>query len=217
MRGFAVSILAALGGFIVLVLEIVGARYLAKDFGGSFYVWVSQIGVVMLALACGYYFGGALADRFGRLSLLAILLVCAGIFTAAVPTFAPPVIEAIIARHPTDRAIPLLWQKLDPAVGSLCVFLLPCLVLAMLPPFLIRWLTPQLTRLGRSSGAVIAAGTVGSIAGVFVAGYILIDVMRLSDIFRLMGGLTVLTGAWTAGLDRWFAEGTAASNAPTPV
>ena len=35
----------------VMVLEIIGARFLAKDFGSSFHVWVSQIGVVLIALA----------------------------------------------------------------------------------------------------------------------------------------------------------------------
>ena len=45
------------------MLEIIGARYLAKDFGSSFYVWVSQIGVILIALALGYVVGGALADR----------------------------------------------------------------------------------------------------------------------------------------------------------
>lgn len=202
MRSLAASVLAAVGGFIVLVLEIVGARYLARDFGGSFYVWVSQIGVVMLALALGYYAGGALADRYGRLWTLAGLLVAAGVFTFAVPAMAPTIIESIIARHPTDRAIPPFWQKVDPAIGSMCVFLFPCLVLAMIPPFLIRWLAPEIARLGRSSGTIIAAGTLGSIAGVIVAGYFLIDLMRLSDIFRLMGGLMILTGAMAGGLDR---------------
>ncbi len=203
MRSLAAALLAAMGGFIVLVIEIIGARYLAKDFGGSFYIWVSQIGVVMLALALGYYVGGALADRHGRLTTLALLLVAAGAFTFAVPRLAPPVIEAIITRHSEEQAIPLIWRKLDPAMGSLCVFLFPCLVLAMLPPFLIRWLTPELARVGRSSGAVISAGTMGSIAGVFVAGYVLIDIMSLSGIFRVMGALTALVGLLCVALDVW--------------
>ena len=46
--------LVFLGGFAIMVLEIIGARYLAKDFGSSFYVWVSQIGVILIALALGY-------------------------------------------------------------------------------------------------------------------------------------------------------------------
>lgn len=204
MRAVAASLLAALGGFIVLVLEIIGARYLAKDFGGSFYVWVSQIGVIMLALACGYYIGGAMVDKNPRLIAVGLLLIAAGAFTYGVPLFAPPVIDAIVSRHPIEQPVPRVWQKVDPALGSACVFFFPCLALAMLPPYLIRWLTSQVDRLGRSSGVVIAAGTVGSIAGVFVAGYILIDVMRISDIFRLMGVLTGLAGALSLGLDFWF-------------
>ena len=34
----AAALFVFLGGFAVMILEIIGARYLAKDFGGSFYV-----------------------------------------------------------------------------------------------------------------------------------------------------------------------------------
>ena len=53
--------------------------------------------------------------------------------------------------------------------------------------------------MGRSSGFIIAASTVGSIAGVFVAGFVLIDQMKVSHIFRVMGGLTVLLGLLVRG------------------
>ena len=49
-----------------MILEIVGVRFLAKDFGGGFYVWTSQIGMVLVALALGYIAGGRLADRYQR-------------------------------------------------------------------------------------------------------------------------------------------------------
>jgi hypothetical protein len=63
MRNLAAAGLLFWGGFALMVIEIVGARYLGKDFGGSFYVWVSQIGVILIALALGYCVGGELADR----------------------------------------------------------------------------------------------------------------------------------------------------------
>src|SRR5215203_5102753 len=53
-----------LGGFAVMVLEIIGARFLARDFGGSFYVWISQIGVILVALALGYVAGGGVGHLF---------------------------------------------------------------------------------------------------------------------------------------------------------
>ena len=44
---------------------------------------------------------------------------------------------------------------------------------------------------------------VGSIAGVFVSGYFLIDELRISTIFRIMGGLTIFLGLLCLGMDRW--------------
>ncbi len=187
-----------------MVLEIIGARFLAKDFGGSFYVWVSQIGVILIALAAGYYVGGALADRFQRISFLAYLLIPAGVVTAFIPNFAGRLIDAIILRHPNDQPIPLLWQKLDPALGSALIFLLPCFVLATLSPYTIRLSAKRLAHVGRISGLIIAASTVGSIFGVFVSGYVLIDHLRITDIFRATGGLTVALGISSLFLDRSF-------------
>ena len=141
----------------MMVLEVIGARFLAKDFGTSFYVWVSQIGVVLIALAVGYYLGGALADRWQRLSLLVALLVPAGVALLLIPNCAAWFINAIITRHPPDQPIPPLWQKLDPVLGSLLVFLMPCVVLATLSPYMIRLVTQSLSQVGRSSGFIIAA------------------------------------------------------------
>lgn len=194
MQTVAATLLVFSGGFALMVLEIVGARWLARDFGSSFYVWTSQIGVILVALAAGYYAGGALADRAPHGRTLAILLIPAGVLTGLIPEYAPQLTAWIVNRHPADAPIPLLWQKLDPALGSALVFFLPCFALATLPPFAIRWSARQLSRVGRTSGAIIAASTVGGIVGVGVAGYVLIDVMRLSDIFRALGALTVLLG-----------------------
>lgn len=186
-----------------MVLEIIGARFLAKDFGSSFHVWVSQIGVVLIALAAGYYLGGALADRWQRLSVLIALLIPAGAVLFAIPNCAAWLIDAIILRHPADKPIPLFWQKFDPVLGSALIFLMPCIVLATLSPYMIRLATRSLAQVGRSSGFIIASSTVGSIAGVFVSGFVLIDHMKLSNIFRAMGGLTVLLGFLCVGMDRW--------------
>src|SRR5512141_2320988 len=141
IRSAMAAALVFVGGFIIMVLEIVGARFLAKDFGSSFHVWVSQIGVVLIALALGYYVGGALADRWQRLSGLAFLLLPAGLILMFIPNWGGWLIDWIITRHPPERDIPLIWQKLDPVLGSALVFLLPCVVLATLSPYMIRLAT----------------------------------------------------------------------------
>ena len=206
MRSVAASLIVLVGGFAIMVLEIIGARYLAKDFGGSFYVWVSQIGVILIALALGYWIGGTLADRYQRMSFLAVLLFPAGLFTFLIPNFSSALIEAIVSRHPSDQEIPPLWQKLDPVLGSSLIFLLPCTVLATLCPYMIRLTARRLNHVGRISGLIIAVSTVGSIAGVFVSGYVLIDQMSLTNIFRGTGVLTLLLGFTCVFIDSWFGK-----------
>lgn len=192
-----------LGGFAVMVLEITGARYLAKDFGGSFYVWIGQIGIILVALALGYAIGGALADRFRRASYLALPLGIAGLFTLLIPNFTPALVQAIVMRHPPDQEISALWQKLDPMLGSTLVFFLPCFVLATLAPYTIRLAARKVENVGTISGLIYAASTVGSIAGVFVSGYVLIDYLAVSDIFRATGVLILALAGVSLILDKW--------------
>lgn len=197
-----------LGGFALMVLEIVGARYLLKDFGGSIYVWISQIGVILIALALGYAAGGWLADRYQRARFLAVPLGVAGLVTWCIPWFTPPLLEAVVLRHPPDREIPQVWQKLDPAIGSTLVFFLPCLVLATLSPYMIRLTTAEVRHVGTISGMIYAAGTTGSIVGVFVSGYVLIDHLNLSDIFRATGILLGFLAAMSPVLDQYLTRPT---------
>jgi predicted MFS family arabinose efflux permease len=86
------------------------------------------------------------------------------------------------------------------------IFLLPCFALATLPPYLIRAAAMRLTHVGRISGMIIAASTVGSIAGVFVSGYILIDHFGISEILRATGMLIAGLGILCMFLERWFRD-----------
>lgn len=192
-----------LGGFVIMVLEMIGVLYLAKDFGGSFYVWTSQIGMILTALSLGYAIGGSLADRFQRTAFLAAPLAVAGIFTFFIPQISPPLINAIIQRHPPGQDIPMIWMKLDPAFGSAVIFFLPCFALAILSPYMIRITARQLEKVGAVSGLIYAASTVGSIGGVFVSGYILIDYLTVSAIFRAMGILVLVLAGLALAMDFW--------------
>jgi len=250
-RTIALGALVFFGGFAVMVLEIVGARYLQPYFGGAFYVWTSQIGVVMLALAMGYAIGGRLADHRKRASDLGMVLIAAGLFILLIPNAAPKVLDAIVDRHASD-AIPLksaisdnepdselvselppeftinegksplmnpaphevipevpeIWRKIDPAMGSAVVFLLPCFALAMISPYIIRLRVYRVENIGTLSGTVYAASTVGSIGGVFVTAYVLIDHFSNTELFRITGLLTLGLAALCFALDLAWEENT---------
>jgi len=61
MKKILVS-LVFLSGYLIMSLEILGGRILAPFFGNSVHVWGSLIGVILIALAGGYYLGGWLAE-----------------------------------------------------------------------------------------------------------------------------------------------------------
>jgi hypothetical protein len=48
-----------LTGAAVMVIELLGTRLIAPFYGASLYVWASLISVTMIALAIGYFAGGA--------------------------------------------------------------------------------------------------------------------------------------------------------------
>jgi MFS family permease len=202
MLKIATALFVFLGGFAVMVLEIIGALYLAKDFGGSFYVWTSQIGVILIALALGYAIGGALADRFQRAGFLALPMAVAGLFIFFIPKFTPPLLDAIVMRHPMGD-IPPVWIKLDPVLGSAVVFFLPCFVLATISPYMVRMTARRLDQVGTISGLIYSASTVGSIAGVFVSGYIFIDYLSVTTIFRATGLVALFLAGLSLAMDKW--------------
>jgi MFS family permease len=202
MLRIATALFVFLGGFAVMVLEIVGARYLYKDFGGSFYVWVNQIGVILIALALGYAIGGALADRFHRAGFLAMPMTVAGLFIFFIPNFSQRLLDAITLRHPMGQEIPPIWLKLDPVMGSAVIFFLPCFALAIISPYMVRVAAQRLDRVGTTSGLIYAASTIGSIAGVFVSGYVLID-LSIATVFRGTGIGTLFLAGLSVAMDRW--------------
>ena len=70
--------------------EIAAARLLAPYFGSSTIVWANTIGVVLVALSIGYWFGGRMADRHPTLQALCATVLAASALFAAIPFVADP-------------------------------------------------------------------------------------------------------------------------------
>src|SRR5947209_1134905 len=106
--------------------EIAAVRLLAPYFGASTIVWANTIGVVLVALATGYWLGGRLADRHPHVRGLCLLSLSAAGLLAAVPFAARPLLSLGV------KALD------DISAGAFVGSLLAVLVLVAVPVVLLR-------------------------------------------------------------------------------
>ena len=186
---YSVHAIAFFSGGVVLLLEILGTRIIAPYMGTSFSVWVSIIGTILGALSLGYYLGGILADRNQK--LLPIILL-AGACACALVHFEKPLIQDF-------GSLGLEWGSL---LTAILLFAPPSAVLGMVSPYLIKIAADDPERIGRTSGTIYAASTIGSIAGTFLGGFFLIPHFPVSSILWGMVAVLLALSAWAAGAIR---------------
>ncbi|MDR2161430.1 MAG: fused MFS/spermidine synthase [Desulfovibrio sp.] len=170
-----------LNGMAVMVLEMVGARLLAPELGTSTVVWTSLIGVILASLSLGYWIGGRLADAFlvkektiaDHRRLNRARSVLAGIFLAAsCSVLFTALAHGVLLRQISHAPVSLYGA----AVGAaLLLFALPAVLCGMVSPYIMRLAITSSETPGTVIGSLNAVATVGSIAGTFLGGFILIS------------------------------------------
>lgn len=176
---------AALSGFAVLTLEILGVHWLAPWFGTSALVWSNQIGVVLLAMALGGWFGGKTAKRsVDPLRVAGTALLISGVLVAlSIPTLPMLAAWLLPAGLSLDEAARIF---LGGSLGAaLLLFAPPVFLMSMVSPLLVEARVREQTKSGGSSdglagqaaGAIGAAGTVGSLLGVFGSSLVAIPLL----------------------------------------
>lgn len=172
---------AAINGAAILVIEILGAKMLAPYLGTSHFVWTAQIGVTLVALACGYAAGGWLVDRSPRLPQLYAAVLVAAIWLCG---------AVLLCESVAFGA--LQWRlALGALIASAVLFFVPLALLAMTGPFLVRVLTESLAEVGQSMGRLTAISTLGSVAGTLLIGYLLIPFLPNSQTMLGTAGVLV--------------------------
>ena len=183
---------SAMTGAITLIVEILGAKMLAPYFGTSHFVWTAQIGVTLISLAVGYWFGGWLVDRDQRPGQLYACLVGAAVYLGLVVLLCEPVAFACL------KAGKLAFGSV---LASAFLFLVPLTLLAATGPFVIRLLTPSVNQVGGQVGRLYAVSTVGSVAGTVLIGYALLPFFPNS--VTMLGTAGVLIGLAAAYWIGW--------------
>jgi spermidine synthase len=182
-------------GIGALATEITASRLLAPYFGSSTIVWANLIGIVLGALALGYWLGGRLADRRPEPRLLGRIVLVAGLCVAVVPFAAKPFLELTVDGLDTASA--------GAVVGSFLAVLLLCapavVLLGMVSPFAIRLAVSSLETAGAVAGRLYALSTAGSLLGVFLPALVLIPAIGTQRTFLVVAVLLVASSCFLLG------------------
>ena len=77
-----------IAGFSIMTVELISSRIVAPIIGSSVYTWTSVIGITLLGLSIGSWFGGMLGDKIKNSSLLSYVFFISAILVSIIPTLA---------------------------------------------------------------------------------------------------------------------------------
>ena len=178
-------------GIALMGVEMSASRFIAVYFSSSQIVWTIIIGVIMIAMAIGNYWGGHQADKKPSYLRLYCELLFAGTWIVLVPflgRFVIAGISLIFALIITKGLV--IWSAL---FSCIILFVPPLLMLGKVTPSLIKYSLGAKVS-GKVIGLLEALNTVGSIVGTFLPTFLTIPFIGTSNSFVLFGSLIAALG-----------------------
>jgi MFS family permease len=184
--------LAFTSSLCIMILELVSSRLVARHVGQSLTVWTSVIGIILAGICLGNVLGGRLADRVdprravGPLFALGSLLTLGSLWmNAYVGNFLPG----------PDQ---MNWELRTVFVVVLD-FLIPATVLGMVGPVVAKMAVERAKKAGSAIGDVYFWGAIGSIAGTYLCGFVLMSLAANSTIVILVAAALALLSSTLIG------------------
>jgi MFS family permease len=184
---------AFFSGAVVMIVELVASRIMAPYLGASVITWTSIIGVILLSLSVGYWYGGRRADRGASGAALATILAGAALSTALIVHTKPLLVLL------TSAPLPLAIAS---TAGAFFLFFAPAALLGMVSPIIAKLVLRNLATTGATVGMLYALSTVGSIIGTFLGGFVLISFLGTANILYALSGLLLLLSLLVALQER---------------
>jgi predicted membrane-bound spermidine synthase len=187
-----------ISGMSIMSLEMSASRLIAPYFGTSLFVWTNIIGVTMISLSLGYYYGGKIVDKRPFPDLLFGVILATGVFSVLIPFIAPRVMELSVRAINTGNA-GIFYGSL---LGTVLLFMPPITALAAVAPFIIRLTTKDSTTYGFTAGRIFAFSTVGSIIGTFLPVLLFIPLIGTKNTILIFGFILTFLGLFGLGKKR---------------
>ena len=180
-------IIAGWSGFYVMLVELLGGRFIAPFFGSSVYVWGSVIFVFMVGLAIGYLLGGIYSRNNPSVVRLCGILIASATTTLPMLLFGEHLLNYVFLNFT------------DPRSGSLlaCVLLyfVPTIFAGMVSPYAIRIIIQNRETSGYDAGYLYFVSTVGSSAGTLLTAFYFVLWFEVNTILLAAIGTSYLLGA----------------------
>ncbi len=191
-----------ISGMVSLAVEMAASRLLGNYFGASNLIWACIIGLILIYLAAGYFWGGRWADRSPHFETFFKVLAWSALLIGLVPLAARPVLRFAAGAFDSLQ----LGGMVGAFAAVLILFSLPITLLGMASPFAVRLSLLDARQAGSISGRIYAVSTLGSFLGTFLPVLILIPVLGTYLTFVFCAGILLITallgmaraGGWKA-------------------
>jgi spermidine synthase len=190
LAGFAVS------GFAAMVYQITWTRALVLAIGSTTYAFTCILAAFILGLAVGSIAIARWVDRWKNpvlaFGVFEVLIGLVAVVIVPIHGRIPLVVQSLVAAHYTQYATLLIWQFLL----IIAVTFVPTFLMGAIFPLVIRALAADGDEPGATTGRVYLVNTVGTIAGSFLAGFVLIrsEVLGVQNSIILASVLNGLVG-----------------------
>ncbi|MFV2040806.1 MAG: fused MFS/spermidine synthase, partial [Candidatus Hydrothermarchaeales archaeon] len=181
---------AFVSGMSIMALEMSASRLLAPYFGTSLFVWTNIIGITMISLSIGYYYGGKIADMKTDSKPMFRMLLGTGSFAVLIP-FIAPLVMSVSQGAVSSGSAGVFYGSM---IGTILLFAPPLTVLGGVSPYVIRLFASETGSYGTVAGRVFAVSTVGSILGTFLPVLLLIPVLGTKQTILIFGVALIVLG-----------------------
>jgi spermidine synthase len=186
-------------GAAALIYEVIWVRILGLIFGNTTYAVTTVLATYMAGLGLGSFLFGRAVDRWTRpLRAYGLLEIGLGLYAALTLLFVK-IIEVsfvFLAHQVSDQSAFLVTARFF--LSALILFL-PTLLMGGTLPVLIRFYIGTGSAVGASTGLLYGINTAGAVVGTFLAGFVLIPKIGLTDTL----GIAVLLNVGVGSL-AWF-------------
>jgi len=185
VRKWVLEAVVLVCGASTMVLELVGSRMLAPYLGTSLFVWTSLIGVILGCLSLGYWWGGRISDARHDFKTFSLIILAAALFIAVI-SFLSEIVLVVVQNGVSDI-------RLGAVLATFILFGVPSVLLGMVLPYAVRLKISAVEKAGQTVGTLYAVSTIGSIAGTFLAGFVLISYFSGMAILLLIAAALLAT------------------------